>query len=82
MNLAELIEKDNLLLTIYQIVKREGNKKTKIEEITKVLEGNKAFIKLLNFDCRERLGKLDIRINGFKDEDRSIEEIEEEIYLK
>lgn len=53
MNLTELIEKDNLLLTIYQIVKREENKKTKIEEITKVLEGNKAFIKLLNFDCRE-----------------------------
>ena len=82
MNLAELIEKDNLLLIIYQIVKREENKKTKIEEIIKVLEDNKAFIKLLNFDCREWLGKLDIRVNGFKDEDRSIEEIEEEIYLK
>lgn len=80
MNYFDIVEKDNLLLKIYEIIRREDNKKTKIEDIIKLFENSKAFNKLLDFERRSNLGKLDIRENGFKDEDRTVEEIEAQLY--
>lgn len=82
MNYFDIVEKDNLLLKIYEIIRREDNKKTKIEDIIKLFENSKAFNKLLDFERRSNLGKLDIRLNGFKDEDRTVEEIEAQLYKK
>ncbi len=82
MNYFDIVEKDNLLLKIYGVVRREDHNKTKIEDIIKLFENNKAFNKLLNFKRRSSLGKLDIRVNGFKDEDRTVKEIEAEIFKK
>ena len=82
MNYFDIVEKDNLLLKIYEIIRREDNKKTKIENIIKLFENSKAFNKLLDFERRSNLGKLDIRINGFKDEDRTVEEIEAQLYKR
>ena len=82
MNYFDIVEKDNLLLKIYEIVRREDNKKTKIEDIIKLFENNKAFNKLLDFKRRSNLGKMDIRLNGFKDEDRTVKEIEAQLYKR
>ena len=82
MNYFDIVEKDNLLLKIYEIIIREDNKKTKIEDIIKLFENNKAFNKLLDFKRRSNLGKMDIRLNGFKDEDRTVEEIEAQLYKR
>ena len=82
MNYFDVVEKDNLLLKIYEIIRREDNKKTKIEDIIKLFENSKAFNKLLDFERRSNLGKLDIRVNGFKDEDRTVEEIEAQLYKR
>lgn len=82
MNYFDVVEKDNLLLKIYEIIKREDNKKTKIEDIIKLFENSKAFNKLLDFKRRSNLGKLDIQLNGFKDEDRTVEEIEAQLYKR
>lgn len=82
MNYFDIVEKDNLLLKIYEIIRREDNKKTKIEDIIKLFENSKAFNKLLDFERRSNLGKLDIRLNGFKDEDRTVEEIEAQLYKR
>lgn len=82
MNYFDIVEKDNLLLKIYEIIRREDNKKTKIEDIIKLFENSKAFNKLLDFERRSNLGKLDIQLNGFKDEDRTVEEIEAQLYKR
>ena len=82
MNYFDIVEKDNLLLKIYEIIRREDNKKTKIEDIIKLFENSKAFNKLLDFKRRSNLGKLDIQLNGFKDEDRTVEEIEAQLYKR
>ena len=82
MNYFDIVEKDNLLLKIYEIIRRDDNKKTKIENIIKLFENSKAFNKLLDFERRSNLGKLDIRINGFKDKDRTVEEIEAQLYKR
>lgn len=82
MNYFDIVEKDNLLLKIYEIIRKEDNKTNKIEDIIKLFENSKAFNKLLDFERRSNLGKLDIRINGFKDEDRTVEEIEAQLYKR
>lgn len=82
MNYFDIVEKDNLLLKIYEIIRKEDNKTNKIENIIKLFENSKAFNKLLDFERRSNLGKLDIRLNGFKDEDRTVEEIEAQLYKK
>lgn len=82
MNYFDIVEKDNLLLKIYEIIRRKDNKKNKIENIIKLFENSKAFNKLLDFERRSNLGKLDIRLNGFKDEDRTVEEIEAQLYKR
>lgn len=82
MNYFDIVEKDNLLLKIYEIIRREDSKKNKIEDIIKLFENSKAFNKLLDFERRSNLGKLDIRVNGFKDEDRTVEEIEAQLYKR
>lgn len=82
MNYFDIVEKDNLLLKIYEIIRREDSKKNKIEDIIKLFENSKAFNKLLDFERRSSLGKMDIQVNGFKDEDRTVEEIEAQLYKR
>jgi hypothetical protein len=82
MNYFDVMEKDNLLLKIYEIIRKEDNKTNKIEDIIKLFENSKAFNKLLDFERRSKLGKLDIQLNGFKDEDRTVEEIEAQLYKR
>jgi hypothetical protein len=82
MNYFDVVEKDNLLLKIYEIIRKEDNKTNKIEDIIKLFENSKAFNKLLDFERRSKLGKLDIQLNGFKDEDRTVEEIEAQLYKR
>ena len=82
MDCNEMIEKNKLLLLIYKIAIRQEQKKNRLEEIVKLLQSSKVFQQLLNFERREQLGKLDIRVNGFKDEDRDVEEIYAETFMK
>ena len=77
-----MIEKNKLLLLIYKIAIRQEQKKSKFAEIVKLLQSSKVFQQLLNFERREQLGKLDICVNGFKDEDRDVEEIDAETFMK
>lgn len=55
MNFERIVEKDNLIMEVYRIIREKNRGDIKVEKIYKLFEESKEFNRLLEFYKREKL---------------------------